>query len=81
MCEKTKLALLVALLAATACSKPPEPDQGQPQARVETQDIRNTEVIGVAGSAIANQVDAVLQLNQAHKAALDASLDAETNPP
>lgn len=74
----TMVALLVGL---AGCGKQPEvPKPGEPQGRAETQNIRNVDVLGAQGAAVANKVDAVLDANDQRKDNLDAAIDAQSNP-
>jgi len=77
-----RIALSLALLATlSACGNAPEaPKPAEPQGRAETQSIRNTEAVGYAGDAIANQVDAALDANDQRKAGLDSAIDAQSAP-
>lgn len=76
----TKLLLLAATVAIYACTKPPEPPKGEPQGRAETQGIRNAEVIGVGGAAVANKIDGALNESDQRKEKLDAAIDAQDAP-
>jgi hypothetical protein len=54
--------LLAGLLAACGTEEPPA-EPRPPEGRTETQAIRNTEAVGIAGDAIADKVDAALDKN------------------
>lgn len=60
---KRWIPVLVVLLAACGRDEPPPPEP-QPQGRVETQAIRNTEAVGYSGNAIADKVDSALDKNE-----------------
>jgi hypothetical protein len=58
------LLLLSALLLAACGGDEPPPEPKEPQGRAETRAIRNTDNIGMSGSAIADKVDAGLDANE-----------------
>jgi hypothetical protein len=75
---KRKILLLLPLLFI-ACGAPPgdqQPVVAVPEARAETQNIRNTDAIGYGGSGIANKLDAALDANDRRKDELNARLNA-----
>lgn len=75
------LTVLLLGLALTACTRPPEESSAAPAPdRAQTQPIRNTEAVGVAGDAVADQVDAALDANEARKQKLDAELETQETP-
>jgi hypothetical protein len=74
---RTITTLLLATLL-TACGGGEAPPEGRAEGREETRGIRNTEAIGYAGGAIADQVDAALDANDQRREQLDADIDAAT---
>ncbi|MES0873062.1 hypothetical protein [Sinimarinibacterium thermocellulolyticum] len=69
--------VLMALLGACQDRDPPPPMEPV-EGRKETRGIRNTEAIGYAGDAIADEVDAALDAMDERTSQLDAAIEAQT---
>lgn len=82
----TFLPALALLALLSACSPPPEDENGKRKSlagegREETKGIRNTENIGYSGNAIGAKVDQALEINDNRTADLDRQLEAQESTP
>lgn len=71
--------MLLLPLVLVACGTPPDDTRpvAEPEGRVETQGIRNTDAIGYGGSGIANKVDDALDAHDERKQTLDDAIDSQ----
>ncbi|ULQ46228.1 hypothetical protein JN531_014110 [Flagellatimonas centrodinii] len=71
--------MLFPLLSLAACGAPQDDARpvSEPEGRLETQSIRNTDAVGYGGSGIADKIDAALDANDQRKQALDEAIDSQ----
>ncbi len=66
----------MAMLSACGSSQQSADTEKKKQGREETQGIRNTDAIGMSGSAISNNVDKALNANDQHNQKIDEGAKA-----